>query len=1781
MPICTCPVSSERFDVPIWISIRATPIATSETNLVVVDGRTILREIPRRLEGLTITDGSVTLTEIRDQYQELGDEEYRVDYNVGWIYFNNTYYPDGTSIDLLEYTGRGILLYPLERIIRGDGAFISDGIMSVYDDGVLLSDEIGGLDFRQNIEVEMHPTDTHRVIINVLPDAGFGGAFIDLTDAPSTYVGQQFKVPYVNSGETGIEFTDIDSLIGLIEPSIDQSVPYAGLAGRFDTSKDAASVAIKGENLIKIKNAFGMTISNLLGIYGNMEVDGGSGIAENWSTVIPADAISIDTDSKFGNGAQKVTINTDKTIAYFIRTAIDNTHFYYIKGFIKNDVSSNGRLIYTGRAGTSFVESTNIISTTSGTYEKVGAIINPSATVTNLDIQISMELTGNSLFDGVELYDITTLYNAGYTTVEGIEKFISNDIYHEGQQSVGSPVELDQLLDNRNNFGAWLFGGNTIAGEGVIDYRSDTATKVISVPSVWIGDTDYTLLSWVYDNSLTDAINVGDSGNNFPNTALYSAGENGIKKTLVTTQTTPTSDPFRAFSTFTGVSTGSAKVKFAFFEGDYTHLTDEKALELIQQEEFGTFEIGGISIHSIGKNKVDITKFIAGKLNSVDGSYEGTSGASISIKDKELTIDTTLTFKGAVSDYIKVEGEETYSAKAVSAGATSFNPYISGFYCYDENKNWIEFISNSDLEMTEAVPSNCRYIRISILKGTVGTSIVTDIMVRLSTSNDIYKDFIEAFAHIDGELGDLPNGVQDDLDFERTKKHELVSDDFITFNTGSFANFDYLQTGTIFTDYKYGSTIDDNARLERYIQTANGLYNDSAIWVDHFLFQSTGELRILLEKGLYADLATAKIGVGEPKLRYELDTYLPRNEINNNLIPVYGKLWASVDGTYTMESTSGITNYFTADMPLNVYAQLVLNIKTDLAQQKEINTNRVDIDKVIADNITLFEQMGYLPDLNTTVKTSLVAAINEVLNSLDNKVIDLTYDSAGLFIADTDYILDDLSKVTVRFPAMSTDLTLDASVSLDNGVTTYPVKLKDTLNNISVQDINDQIADMFRNGTDIIVNRTFPASKILVFDEIISSTFGILSPENGIAELIEFNGLSLNQVQSNGDISNGTTGYTAVGSVNTESSGILINTASGSSLAPRVVGSDSTITGQDYHFKARFRVTNSDCLNIRFNFGNGLTIIQSSPVINQWYEYEEVFTATTGATLLFYHYYADTGTASGKVMEVDYLMATGITNTPLHSKTAVQLNAIIPTYFEGVDWIVNPELQSIGVNLTKDFDEDETGSISGSDVDYTLDLWKVNTAGGVTVREHIINYSTATTGNLVATRKKTIIGETYTISMQETGITGTLRIHIDGVSIGDMALSGGIHSKSFTATNAEHDIMIRLNAGSAGLKTYIEPQIEQGSSATTYQAYRTATQELTADLLSVGTSVRDIAYPLNGAWFKDQYIETHTLIEDDITGYSEGDTNNDKVIIALTVFSGVEEQETAIDNSFFIVNFPEEISAFGTDEPGNEQKFSTSSTNLQLHVAKGLYADLAEAKTALAGTYIQYVLADIVTTEIESDGSLIQESITTIIQGNDNFATEIDVRFNLNSRATLGTLIDKVIYLQEELDKLELIVAQNVADIVDIKAKTDLITVTSPVNLDDLTVEFVELVASGGTIPIDTAAGDGLDIDLGIDNTTYQSYDKLIIEITDSVNSKYYIVEAETETFNNFYDILYSFTTSGDVRYRFRLRVRLTTPTVILEVLNGAKLSTLYSTGVGTPATNADFAIGRIIAVKY
>lgn len=160
---------------------------------------------------------------------------------------------------------------------------------------------------------------------------------------------------------------------------------------------------------------------------------------------------------------------------------------------------------------------------------------------------------------------------------------------------------------------------------------------------------------------------------------------------------------------------------------------------------------------------------------------------------------------------------------------------------------------------------------------------------------------------------------------------------------------------------------------------------------------------------------------------------------------------------------------------------------------------------------------------------------------------------------------------------------------------------------------------------------------------------------------------------TNGDFSNGTTGWSNDGASLSVSNNTLSASGSGASANPgtlQIIG--TVVAGSKYYLRAKVRVTNTLCTSLlfRLTFGTGSTVSVgtiSSPIQSQWYAIGAIFTQTDQSgnfTMIVRSTYADAATASGKVMETQYVEVFNLTaifgagNEP----TAEQMDGIMAKF---------------------------------------------------------------------------------------------------------------------------------------------------------------------------------------------------------------------------------------------------------------------------------------------------------------------------------------------------------------------------------------------------------------------------------------------------------------------------------------------------------------------------------------
>lgn len=182
-------------------------------------------------------------------------------------------------------------------------------------------------------------------------------------------------------------------------------------------------------------------------------------------------------------------------------------------------------------------------------------------------------------------------------------------------------------------------------------------------------------------------------------------------------------------------------------------------------------------------------------------------------------------------------------------------------------------------------------------------------------------------------------------------------------------------------------------------------------------------------------------------------------------------------------------------------------------------------------------------------------------------------------------------------------------------------------------------------------------------------------------------GVALKNEVTNGDFSDGTTGWAASASANTVVSGNLLNTGDGLGANPFFKSSIeiTPISPTKIYTYAKTRITDANCQTMKLftrysNTGEATLIagvaIVNTPTINQWYEFSNIYEFKDTDTywgnvpliVLGQHIYADAATANGKVMEVDGIagvFAINMTALGIEAWSESQmLTAVQDGYFE-------------------------------------------------------------------------------------------------------------------------------------------------------------------------------------------------------------------------------------------------------------------------------------------------------------------------------------------------------------------------------------------------------------------------------------------------------------------------------------------------------------------------------------
>lgn len=197
---------------------------------------------------------------------------------------------------------------------------------------------------------------------------------------------------------------------------------------------------------------------------------------------------------------------------------------------------------------------------------------------------------------------------------------------------------------------------------------------------------------------------------------------------------------------------------------------------------------------------------------------------------------------------------------------------------------------------------------------------------------------------------------------------------------------------------------------------------------------------------------------------------------------------------------------------------------------------------------------------------------------------------------------------------------------------------------------------------------------------------------------------------TNGDFSNGTTGWVGYGSNVSASSNTFSSIGTGIIVAPETYTDITLQTNSKLYIKFRVRVRNSNCTQIRLYGGGGKPFVEGNitvaltPTIDTWYNFSIVVNANaTGVSrLVLMHIYANTTNATNAVMEVQYFETINLTTLFGAGKEPTK---------EQVDWLLVQKYTNSWFNGTAELTSitDLLTLVNNTKANITQEAWNTPT----------------------------------------------------------------------------------------------------------------------------------------------------------------------------------------------------------------------------------------------------------------------------------------------------------------------------------------------------------------------------------------------------------------------------------------------------------------------------------------
>ena len=613
---------------------------------------------------------------------------------------------------------------------------------------------------------------------------------------------------------------------------------------------------------------------------------------------------------------------------------------------------------------------------------------------------------------------------------------------------------------------------------------------------------------------------------------------------------------------------------------------------------------------------------------------------------------------------------------------------------------------------------------------------------------------------------------------------------------------------------------------------------------------------------------------------------------------------------------------------------------------------------------------------------------------------DLVFVANGDFKINIDTIaLDKI--IFVQFPVTTSTSLL--RVSVNNGTTYYNVLKNGARFKASI--VSGQLVRLLFDGTNFIADIQGDVEVVETYDDKIESTFGSFNPhDNGVPIIKEISGRTipaLSNLVTNGDFSIGQPTSTPIG---WSFYGMADKYANNYELAllPNVqyANANQTITsiiGHKYYVGAYVKSASNEVyldVQIASIFHTG----------NSQYQKLSLVITETDTTLNVYIGTAQTNSYSEiyakNVIVIDLTATFGSGNEP----TVAEMDAIIEAlgtsgYISSTPTthVENSQFKSVGKNLF-----DKTQLVSA-----------LATVSQITngVRLSGTYYAEYPIDNL-------IIGQPYTMSWIATTVSGTpapawLIYYTD-----DTYTTQTASGNSLTPTKEVEKIFLYLESSAvSSVADFTNIQLELGTVATTYAPYNTETQLFNHSRLSkLPNGVADKIRYDNGAYVLDRYVQEVTLTSEMVTSVFTGYDNIDVALISKPSNASGYNNSTL---SWFHLDGYYEVE-YMLDLVENIGKVNSTFNSTLLAIGYAKATTLGQAQTALAGTKIWYQLATPILAQstLDVDGTLIQESVTTVEQMQ-NIPTTYQIEFAMNTEQTTKTLVQRDKIQQQEIDNLE------------------------------------------------------------------------------------------------------------------------------------------------------------------